>query len=111
MTFTETFTVQALAPFNFDLSAQIFGNGDRQIRIYEDGRFWQVIRVDDKLALVTLESVGTVESPRLRAELKANQEICHADKEEATKIVTRLFNLDLDVLPFYAVAKNDETPA
>ncbi len=109
LTFTETFTVQALAPFNFDLTAQIFGSGDRQIRIYEDSRFWQVIRVGGKLALVTLESAGTVEAPRLRAELKATQEISHADTEEAAKIVTRLFNLDLDLLPFYAVAKNDET--
>ncbi len=108
MTFTETFTVQALAPFNFALTAQIFGNGDRQIRMYEHGRFRQVIRVDDKLGLLTLESVGTVESPRLRAELKTTREISDVDAEEATKMVTRLFNLDLDVLPLYDVAKNDE---
>ena len=109
MTFTETFTVQALAPFNFDLTAQIFGSGDKQIRIYEDGRFLQVIRIGGKLALLALESAGIVKLPRLRAELKARQEINHADTEEAAKIVTRLFNLDLDLLPFYAIAKNDET--
>jgi DNA-3-methyladenine glycosylase II len=109
MTFTETFNVLALAPFNFDLTARIFGSGDRQIRIYEDGRFWQVTRVGGKLAFVMLESAGTVEAPRLRAELKATQEISRADTEEVARIVTRLFNLDLDLLPFYAVAKNDET--
>jgi DNA-3-methyladenine glycosylase II len=108
MTFTQTFTVEALAPFNFDLTAQIFSSGDRQIRIYEDGRFWQVIRVDRKFVLLNLESAGNVKAPKLIGELKAKEEINHADTEEAVTIVKRLFNLDLDLLPFYDVAKDDK---
>jgi len=41
MTFTETLRVQALAPFNFDLTAQIFSSGDKQIRTYASGEFHQ----------------------------------------------------------------------
>ena len=109
MTFTQTFAIEAVAPFNFDLTVQIFVGGDRQIRMYEDGRFWQVIRVGGKLALLKLESVGNVEAPKLSAELETKEEINHVDIEEAAEIVMRLFNLDLDLAPFYAAAKNDET--
>ena len=44
MTFTETFTLQPLAPFNFDLTAQIFSSGDKQIRSYANGEFHQVLK-------------------------------------------------------------------
>ncbi len=72
MTFTETFTVQALAPFNFDLTAQIFSSGDKQIRTYANGKFHQVLRINGNLVLVILTSTGTVEQPKLNVELKSN---------------------------------------
>ena len=35
--------IQPETPFNFDLSAKIFSNGDPQIQKYENGSYWQVI--------------------------------------------------------------------
>lgn len=68
LTFTETFQVEALAPFNFDLSAHIFRSGDKQIRNYTDGQFTQVLKINGKLALVKLNSIGTVENPKINVE-------------------------------------------
>ena len=101
-------TLIPFSPFNFDLSAKIFAKGDRQIRIYENGKFRQVIRINDKLVLLTLESKGTIENPRINAGLKSIDQIDSTDKEETKKIVCRLFNLDLNLADFYAVAKKDE---
>jgi len=50
MTFTESIQVDALAPFNFDLTAKIFSSGDKQIRSYADGTFSQVLKINGKLA-------------------------------------------------------------
>ena len=86
MIFAEKLEIAALPPFRFDLSAEIFANGDRQIRGYEEGRFWQVIRVNDKLILVTVESVGTVDKPKLSAELRSDKEITEEDKKKQKKI-------------------------
>ena len=58
--------------------------------------------------MLNLESAGNVKAPKLMAELKAKEEINIADTEEAVTIVKRLFNLDLDLLPFYDVAKDDK---
>ena len=71
--FTEQITLKPVPPFNFDLSAKIFSKGNPQIRSYENGKFSQVIRLNRKLALLTLVSVGTVEKPKLLAELKSNR--------------------------------------
>ncbi len=111
MVFDEKLTIAAVPPFNFELSAQIFSNGDEQIRRYEKGRFWQVIRIGDKLALACVESAGTVEKPRLTVELKANCELTENDKKAAGRIITCLFNLDFDLGEFYKEVKNDKIMA
>jgi hypothetical protein len=59
-----------LLPFRFSLSYKIFANDYEQIRNYENGRFWQVTRVNGKLILAIIEAAGTVDKPKVSAELK-----------------------------------------
>ena len=109
--FTEKLTVDALPPFSFELNGEIFANGDRQIRNYEKGRFWQVIRVNSKLLLITVVATGTVDKPKVSVEMKANREITAEDTKKAEKIVNALFSLDLDLKPFYEKVKDDKVMA
>jgi hypothetical protein len=109
MTFTETFTIHALAPFNFDLTAQIFSSGDKQIRTYANGKFQQVLRINGNLVLVNLTSMGTIQKPKLNIELKSNIPITLQDKREAEEAVKFIFNLDFDLQSFYEDIKNDQT--
>jgi DNA-3-methyladenine glycosylase II len=109
MTFTETFTIQALAPFNFDLTAQIFAHDDKQIRSYANGQFSQVLRVNGKLVLIRLTSTGTVEQPKINVELKSNNPITLQDKRKAEEAAKFIFNLDFDLQSFYEDIKNDQT--
>ncbi|MBN1245028.1 DNA-3-methyladenine glycosylase 2 family protein [Candidatus Bathyarchaeota archaeon] len=111
MSYTEKITVDALAPFSFDLSSEIFSNGDRQIRNYENGRLWQVIRVNSKLVLATVEAAGAVEKPKVSVELKSDSAITVEDKKQAEAAVNALFSLDLDLNPFYETVKADKVMA
>jgi len=111
MIYTEKLTIAALPPFRFDLSAEIFADDDEQIRNYENGRFWQVIRVNDKLILAIIEAAGTVDKPKVSAELKSNRKITEEDAKKAEETVNALFSLDLDLKPFYETVKNDKIMA
>ena len=111
MTSTKKITIKVLSPFRFDLSAEIFADGDKQIRKYENGRFWQVLRVNGKLILAIVESVGTVDEPKLSAELRSNMKITEDDKKKAAEVIKALFNLNFDPTPFYETAKQDKTMA
>jgi DNA-3-methyladenine glycosylase II len=111
MIYTEKITVDALPPFSFDLSSEIFANGDKQIRHCEDGRFWQVIRVNGKLILVTVEAAGTVDKPEVSVELKSNSAITAEDRKKAETAVNTIFSLDLDLKPFYETVKDDKIMA
>jgi DNA-3-methyladenine glycosylase II len=104
---TETLILKCVAPFDFNLSAMIFSDGDRSIRKYENGKFWQVVRVDDKLILAILKASGTVDDPKISVELRSDHRMSEADKESAKQIVSGLLNIDLDLKPFYEHVKKD----
>jgi DNA-3-methyladenine glycosylase II len=89
----------------------MFSDGDPQVRRYEKGRFRQVIRIGRKLVLISVESVGTVEKPRLSVELKTNRKLTESEKENAGKIVNSLFNLDSNLTAFYEEVRNDKIMA
>ena len=108
MTHTETLTLKCAPPFDFNLSALIFSDGDRNIRKYENRKFWQVVRVDDKLILATMKALGTVDDPKIVVELRTDYKISEADKESAKQTVSGLLNIDLDLKPFYEQAKKDQ---
>ena len=111
MLYTEKLTIAALPPFSFDLSSEIFANGDRQIRNYENGRFWQVIRVNGKLILAIIEAAGTVDKPKISVELRSNSAIAEENKRKAEETFNTLFSLNLDLKPFYETVKNDNIMA
>lgn len=104
-------TMRAVPPFNFDLSALIFSDGDKEIRRYENGRFWQVIRIDDKLVLTFIESFGSVDNPKISVTLRSNEEVSSGEKTRVEEIIRWFFDLDYDLKPFYKYVKNDEVLA
>jgi DNA-3-methyladenine glycosylase II len=111
VTIAEKIEITALPPFNFGFSSEIFANGDKQIRSYENGRFWQVIRVNGKLILAIIKAMGTVDKPKIAVELKSDTAITNKDTKKAEKTVTALFSLDYDLKPFYETAKDDKIMA
>jgi len=106
MTFTRNFVIHALAPFNFDLTAQIFSNGDNQIRTYAKSKFYEVLRINGNLVLVNLTSEGTTEEPRVKVELKSNVAMTPQIKKEAEIAIKFVFNLDFDLCSFYYDVKD-----
>lgn len=109
MTFTETFTLQALAPFNFDLTTQVFQGGDTQIRTFANGEFHQVLRVNGKLVLASVADVGSVDEPKLNVTLQSNSALTAEDTKKAQETINYIFNLDFPLSSFYREAENDHT--
>ncbi len=95
------------APFNFDLSAKIFTNGDPQIQIYENKIYRQLISVDNKLILLRVKSSGTVDEPELSIDLSPDNDLSEVHVSIAKKILASIFNLDLDLKYFYDDIQGD----
>jgi DNA-3-methyladenine glycosylase II len=107
MTYSDAVTVGAAAPFNFDLTAEIFRSGDPQIRTYREGVFSQVLKLNNQLALFKVNCTGAIEQPGLTIELKANKPVTVEDKRKARETIKFIFNLDFELGSFYAEIKDD----
>ena len=95
-----------VSPFDFDRSAAIFSDGDPQIRRYEGGTFWQVLRLDPP-ALARVRSAGTVDEPRVAVSLLSNERLGADEAARADATIGLLFNLDLDLAPFLEAVAGD----
>jgi DNA-3-methyladenine glycosylase II len=107
MPFAETFTIKPVPPFSLDLTAQIFGSGDKHVRNYAVGIFQQVFQVNEHHVLAKLTDKGTTEKPLLIVELNSNRPITSTDNQEATKAIKLIFSLDFDLAIFYKDVENN----
>jgi hypothetical protein len=104
---TSTLALKPIPPYDFELTGSIFSSGDPQICRYEQGNLWQVIRLNSKLLLATVQSIGTVDTPELSATLKSNSKLTEAEQKETGSFIYKTFNLGLDLKPFYRAVKHD----
>jgi DNA-3-methyladenine glycosylase II len=100
-----------ISPFDFDLTARIFLRGDKQIQAYSDGEYFRVLRMGDKLLLASVRSVGTVDDPKLLVKLGSNNEISKDDVTTAKKLISEIFDVTLDLGPFYQTVASDKIMA
>ena len=101
------FTIKPVPPYDFDLSARIFSSGDPQIRGYENGKFSQVLRVG-RLVRVKIEAKGNVNHPLLRVDLESHDDLSSGQLKSVSEMISRIFNLNLDLNPFYHKVENDK---
>lgn len=94
-------------PFNFELCTRIFSDGDGEIRKSKNGKYWQVLRTDDNLILTTIESSGSADKPGLTAYLDSEKTITPEDREIIEETIAKIFNLKLDLRPFYREISSD----
>jgi DNA-3-methyladenine glycosylase II len=101
------FTIKPIPPYDFDLSARIFSSGDPQIREYQNGKFSQVLRVG-RLVRVNIESEGYMDQPLLRVELESHDDLSSSQLKSVSEMISRIFNLNLDLNPFYHKIEEDK---
>ena len=105
--YQSTFNIKAKAPFDFDLSCRIFSSGDKSIKKYANNRLWQAFTIKDKTILLYIESVGSVDDPELKVSVESDTELSQDILNSVPPIVYRIFNLGLDLNPFYEQVKSD----
>jgi DNA-3-methyladenine glycosylase II len=103
--------VDPTPPFDFILSAHIFTDGDPQIAYFDGRAYHRVLRVDDCLILATVESIGSVDDPRLRMRFASDHALSDRNLNEATALIGSVFNAQLDVSPFYQLVLEDRIMA
>jgi DNA-3-methyladenine glycosylase II len=94
-------------PYDFDLSARIFSNGDPAIRIYNGGVYRQAIEVRGSPALLEVRSVGIPDDPRLEVTATRGMGSAPVENTDVQGLVSLMFNIYDDLKPFYSAVRDD----
>ncbi len=103
--------INVTPPFDFTLSARIFEASDPQIIFFDGSKYSRVLQVGDSLTLATVESIGSVDDPRLRVQFASDQTFADRDLKTATALIGSVCNAQLDVTPFYRAVREDRVMA
>jgi DNA-3-methyladenine glycosylase II len=101
------YQISPVPPFNFDLTADIFKEGNPHIRKYQDNTFWQVIKPNGRPVLVSMHGTGTVDDPKIIVRFNFGEALIDRDLNESMELIRSLFSMDLNLQPFYDVLKGD----
>ena len=108
MPHTHAFEIVPRAPYSFDLTAARFGRFDSEIVDLLDGkRYRRLLSAGRQLALATVTDTGTVARPRLAVELRSPSKT-PLQREAFEAQVRRILCTDLDLKPFYRLARGNE---
>lgn len=94
-------------PFDFSLSAAIFGTGDPHIRIFRDGVFRQALATADGPVLAEVRSEGTTEKPALLLTISSDKPVRRAQLRETRDRIAAMLSIGDDLAPFYAAVAAD----
>ena len=111
-----TFHITPTAPYDFDLTVGSMTSFQARhaADMFEDGVLRRVLSLSspsptglgNKSALVSVRSVGSVDSPKLAVEISGD-DLTQADTDEALGIVRRMLATDADIASFYEMALDD----
>jgi DNA-3-methyladenine glycosylase II len=95
------------APYDFSLSAAIFGSGDPRFRTFGQGIFREALDIGDKAVLVEVCSKGSVTTPKLCLSIRSDTVISKNEIKKVKELISSMFNIDDDLLPFYKAMESD----
>ena len=102
------FTLTPAEPYDFDLTVAYatYFRDDYGADTFHDGIFRRLLENKGRPCLVSVCSVGTIDTPRLEVKLSGS------DSEDDTmtnaqRQVAWILGIDQDLLPFYSMAKGD----
>ena len=105
---TLTLRLRPMPPFDFELTAgyHTYFQGRAGADNLDGGAYRRLLDMDGRLALVTVRSSGSVDSPELSLEL-CGEGLTGSDGELAAEQVRWMLGTEQDLAPFYALAESD----
>lgn len=102
-------TLKATSPYDFDLTASyaVYFRGHYGAESFEGGVFRRLLDLNGHLCLVSVRSLGILDSPRLEVEV-AGDALGEDSVAEALRQVAWILGVDEDLSSFYRMAVQDK---
>jgi len=103
-----SFTLFPIAPFNFDATVFKPDHFPTPDHIWEKGKYWQTMRVDNKVIGFKLENQGTIKKPKVKITLYTEKSLSPKEKQEVVNKISYQFGFNEDLNEFFKKFRNDK---
>ena len=102
------FTLAPVPPYSFDLTVHRFVRfKDEIVDRVQAKQYQRLLAVDGQCVLATVTDTGSTTKPQLQVELQGSRKV-DLTRPEITAQLRHILCFDLDLQPFYRLAKKDE---
>jgi DNA-3-methyladenine glycosylase II len=107
LTHRNSFTITPTAPFHFDGTFHKPSHFPAPLDAWEPGRYWQALRISDKIFGIKIENRGTRSRPALRVTVFHKGQIARRELEAVRRELLWRFDLDADLAHFDRQMRSD----
>lgn len=100
--------VKPKAPFNFDATVYKPDHFSTLDHVWQEGKYWQTMRINGKVLGFKLENKGTIKKPKIKISLYARNSLKPEEKEKALEKISWQFGFNEDLNEFYKEFKKDK---
>ncbi len=104
------FSIRPVPPFNFTLTVKkpagwsLFNAGE----ILEENSFWTATRLLGTLAGIKLQSIGTINKPKLEVSVFTEEAVPDGLRTRISDHIKKMIGADQDLREFYSMARSDQ---
>jgi len=100
--------IKPKVPFNFDGTVFKPSHFPTPDHIWEEGKYWQTMRIDGKISGFKLENKGTIRNPKVKVSLYTKGPLKLKEKGKALEKISWQFGFNEDLTEFYEEFKKDK---
>jgi len=100
--------ISPIAPYNFDATVFKPSHYPDSLKIYEKGKYWFALKLNDRIYGIKLKDKGTINHPKIKIDIFSNLKL---SQEEINNIINELnfrFEFNKDISDFFKKFKNDK---
>jgi len=100
--------IKPIAPFNFDATVFKPAHYPDPLKIYESGKYWFAMRLNNRVYGIKMENKGTIKEPKVRIIIFSKSKL---SKDELKNVINELnfrFEFQRDISEFFKKFKNDK---
>ncbi len=105
---SKSFEIRPSRPFNFEGTFNKPSHFPSALDLWEEGRYWQPMRVNKRLFGLRIENKGTTDRPRLSVTVFYGKRISFAELESIRREIAWRFDLNADLDEFGKLVRDDK---
>ncbi len=104
----KSIVITPFSPYNFDATIFKPAHYPSPLNVYETGKYWFAMRLNNNVYGIKLENLGTIDKPNVKTTIFSESNLSEKELKRVIEEISFRFEFNLDLSEFYKKVKNDK---